>query len=607
MCGIVGFLPGYQEASIDLENMLTRIAHRGPDDEGMYIDDFIALGHRRLSIIDISGGKQPMNYQNYMIVFNGEIYNYKELKEQLIRLGHCFQTESDTEVLLHAYQEYGYDMLNFLRGMFAFVIYDKDKKEVFMARDHFGMKPLYYYYDSKHLLFGSEIKAFLDHPYFIKEFNEDVLDIYLKLNFVSGDKTFFKNVKQLLPGHYMIYKNHEIIIKQYYTLDFKKSSVKEDIESVKNILEDSISHHMISDVEIGSFLSGGIDSSYLVSVARPNKTYTLGYSDQRYSEIELARDLTHQLDIENYSRIVSKDEYFKVLPDVFYHMDEPLADPSAIALYFISELASHDVKVVLSGEGADEIFGGYNTYRSEIDQGLYGKIPYGFKKGIARLVKHAPEFRGKDFLIRNGSTVEESYLGVNPVFHHKECLSLLKNKETVHQHDDIIKQLPDITQASSSIQKKQSVDLRMWFVKDILQKADKMTMAHSLESRMPFTDKYVFEVASYLDDTQKVTTENTKVLLRQVSKRSIPNHAYDRKKRGFPVPLREWIREDDVYHTIYDSFQTPFMTQYFHNEKIIKLLDDHKNKKKDCYKKIWTLYTLSLWHQIFFEEEYKKR
>ncbi len=418
MCGIVGFAPVKENGAEILKQMMDRIAHRGPDGEGQFVDEYVALGHRRLSIIDLAGGTQPMATEHLVVVFNGEIYNYLELKKELENKGHHFKTNSDTEVLLHGYEEYHYEIVNHLRGMFSFALYDTTTHELFCARDHFGIKPFYYYFDQEHFLFASEIKGFLDHPDFKKELNRDVLDIYLKMNFVAGEQTFFKNVKQLLPGHYLVYKDKQVEIKRYYSIQFKDQykSDQEMIQAIDQIMKDSVKHHLIADVEVGSFLSSGIDSSYLVSLARPQHTYTVGYNDERYNEISYAQDLAQQLGIENKSKIINKEEYLNILPKMMYHLDEPTADPAAVALYFVSELASQDVKVVLSGEGADEFFGGYNTYRGDIDSGIYGKIPFFIRHFISRICKHLPTIKGVPFLIRNGERIEDYYVGVNPVF-----------------------------------------------------------------------------------------------------------------------------------------------------------------------------------------------
>ena len=608
MCGIAGFV-NHKEKQEDLDKMLNRIIHRGPDGSGTYIKDDVALGHRRLSIIDLEGGSQPMfnENKNIVIVFNGEIYNYQELKEELTNLGHVFGTNSDTEVIIHGYEEYGYDILKKLRGMFAFVLYDEEKKELFGARDHFGMKPFYYYLDDEVFMFASEIKAFLDHSDFKKELNKDVLNEYLRFNYTPTNETFFKNVYKLEPGHYFTYINNELNIDNFFeiTFDPQNQEFNELVNDISQCMKDSVNKHMISDVEVGSFLSSGIDSSYIVSLAKPNKTYTVGYDIPKYDEISYAKELADLLEIENISKKIKKQEYFENLPKIMYHLDEPLADPAAIALYFVAELASHDVKVVLSGEGADELFGGYNTYNEEGSFGFYNKIPFKIRNMIAKMCLHLKEGRGVNFFIRRGLKLKDYYIGVNSVFSEKEVKKYLKDKKITHTNKELIKPIFDKVEGKSQVIQKQAVDMHFWFARDILQKADKMTMAHSIEGRMPFCDIEVFNLARTIEDSNKINGKNTKYALRMAAKMDIPNESYNKKKLGFPVPLREWIKDDDIYEQIKNTFNSQISLELFENKQILKLLEDHKTGKCDCYKKIWTIYTFLVWYQEFFEEEVK--
>ena len=379
MCGIVGFYGEQKNKEAVLKKMADRIKHRGPDGEGYYTDEKIALGHRRLSIIDINGGSQPMYTEdkNLVVVFNGEIYNYLELKEELKE--YKFTTNSDTEVLLHGYRKWKEELPKKLRGMFAFAIWDKENSTLFCARDHFGIKPLYYYKKegSNSIAFASEIKAFLEYPEFEKKLNKKLIGPYLSFSFTPTNETLFEGVYRLLPGTSIEVKDDEIKIDTYYELEFdeKQYDFNELVEEISSTMKDSVKHHMLADVEVGSFLSSGVDSSYMVSLARPDKTYTVGYDDPRYNEIDYAKDLTNELGITNVSKKITKEEWLEAIPNFLYHMDEPSSDPSAISLYFVSKLASKDVKVVLSGEGADEFFGGYNYYREEVDMKFYNKIP----------------------------------------------------------------------------------------------------------------------------------------------------------------------------------------------------------------------------------------
>lgn len=601
MCGIAGFIGKDKNKKKILKAMCDRIAHRGPDAEGFYVKGDVALGQRRLSIIDIEGGKQPMFSEDgkLVIVFNGEIYNYKDLKKELKE--YPFQTESDTEVLIYGYRKWGYDLPNHLRGMFSFALYDMEEKTLFCARDHFGIKPFYYYYNDGTFMFASEIKAFLDHPKFEKKFNESLIAPYLSFSFTPTTETFFEGVKRLDAGNYLIYKDGQINIERYFDLNFpiEEKDYDKTVEEIGKVMEDSTRHHMISDVEVGSFLSSGIDSSYLVSLAKPDKTYTVGYDIPRYNEIDYAKDLTDKLKINNTSKKITKEEYMKVLDKIMYHMDEPASDPAVVALYFVANLASKDVKVVLSGEGADEFFGGYNYYREEVDYSFYNKIPFFIRHGISKFCSLFPPVRGINFLVRRGERLEDSYIGVNKVWSDKEIKKLLKTPVTI-QNKEITKPVFDKFKDQSNIVKMQAIDINFWLMKDILQKADRMTMANSLEGRVPFVDKEVFKIASSLPLNYKVTKENTKVALRDAAKKVIPNESYKKKKLGFPVPIRDWMREDDVYKEIKKTFNSKVCKKYFDKDLLIKMLDEHKEGKKDNYRKVWNVYCFIKWYNVFF-------
>ena len=603
MCGIVGLVKkGVNEEMV--KKMSNRIAHRGPDGEGVYIFNNVGLGHRRLSIVDLSLGNQPMYNENGKVVtvFNGEIYNYQELKEELISLGHTFKTNCDTEVLVHGYEEWKSDLPKYLRGMFAFAIHDQNTNEVFLARDNFGIKPLYYAKFNDTFMFSSEIKAFLDLEDFHKEFNDRILESYLEFSFVPTNETFFKGVYRLDAGCSLTYKDGEIFINKYFKLDFKEKNMSFD-EAVKNISEVmkvSVNKHLIADVEVGSFLSSGVDSSYLVSLAKPDKTFTVGYDIEKYDEIKYAKDLADKLNIENKSKVIKKEEYLSEIPNIMYHLDEPTSDPAAISLYFVAKLASQDVKVVLSGEGADEFFGGYNYYREEVDYKFYNKIPFFIRHLIAKFAGVFPEGRGLNFLVRRGEKLENSYIGVNRNFSYKMAQRIL-NKKYDLKAIDVTKDIYKEFEGYSNINKMQAIDINFWLMKDILLKADKMTMASSIEGRVPFIDKEVFKVASSLPFDYKVTKENTKVALREAAREVIPNESYKKKKLGFPVPIREWMKDSDVEKNIREVFNSDISKKYFNNKEINKLLDEHVNNKKDNYRKVWTIYSFLVWYKVFFE------
>ena len=601
MCGIAGSIDKHDNKKDIIKDMCDRIAHRGPDGKGYYVDDYIALGHRRLSIIDLKGGSQPMysNDDRYVIVFNGEIYNYKDLKK---KLKYKFKTTCDTEVLIAAYIKWGKDMLSHLRGMFAFAIYDKKEKELFCARDHFGIKPFYYYNDNNCFIFASEIKAFLDHPDFIKEFNEDILPNYLRFSFTPTEETFFKGVFRLDAGCYLTYKNNKLTIKRYYRPTFKptENGYENAVKEVAKTMEESVKYHMIADVEVGSFLSSGVDSSYLVSLAKPNKTYTASYAIKKYDETSYTEELAKELGITNKKRMIEKDEYMKSIKKIMYHMDEPSCDPAIESLYFVANLASKDVKVVLSGEGADEFFGGYNTYKTALPS-AYKKIPFFLRSIAAKVGSLFPEMRGINYIVRYGTKLEDRYVGVNPIWEEREIKKIIKKKQKI-QNKDITKPIFEIYKDQNELNKMQGVDLYFWFMKDILQKGDRMTMANSIEGRVPFTDIEVFNVASKLPMNYKVSKTNTKLAMRDASKTVIPTGASDKKKLGFPVPIRDWIRDEDVYTKIEKAFDTDIANTYFDTNKLKKMLNDHINKKHDNYRKVWSIYCFIQWYDVFFNK-----
>lgn len=603
MCGIAGYISDIKPSKKILKAMTDRIAHRGPDAEGFFLDEHAALGHRRLSIIDLSTGDQPIfnEDKSMAIIYNGEVYNFIELREELKQKKYKFYTSTDTEVILHGYEEWGKEVTKKLRGMFAFAIWDSKKEELFCARDGWGIKPFYYYTNNNKFLFASEIKAFLDHPDFKKEFNDTILSAYLCFNSTPTEETFFKGVKRLEPGHSLTYKDGKITIEKFFELDFQEDEHDLDkvVEEIDRAMKDSVKHHEIADVEVGSFLSSGIDSSYLVSIAKPDKTYTVGYDNPKYDEISYAKDLANKLGIENKSKKITKEEYIKAFPNIMYHMDEPLADPSAIALYFVAEIASKDVKVVMSGEGADELFGGYNTYQEDISQSWYMKIPYPIRHLGYYIANLIPDVRGFNFVWRRGQKLEDYNIGLGRIMRDDEARKLVKVKNQIHTRD-IVAPFYKTYQNNSNTVKRQAIDFYFWLVRDFLHAVDRNTMMFGLEARTPFLDKEVFNVAKHLDTSLKITKETTKPALRQAAKKVIPNESYKKKKLGFPVPLREWIKEDDLYQDIKAKFNSDIANKFFDIKRINELLESHKNNKKDCYKKVWTIYTFIVWYEQFF-------
>lgn len=610
MCGYVGFTNKIENAEETLTNMMNSIIHRGPDSDGKFIDDGIALGFRRLSIIDLEQGNQPIFNEDKtkVLLFNGEIYNFQILRDELIKCGHTFYTKSDSEVLIHGYEEYGVDLLNKLRGMFSFVIWNRETNELFGARDYFGIKPLYYAQMDDTLMFGSEIKSFLHHPKFKKELNEEALENYLSFQYSPGGDTFFKGVHKLLPAHYFIYSNSELKIERYWEPKFNADNSKscdEWIEEIAKTFEDSVQAHKISDVEVGSFLSSGVDSSYVAASANVDKTFTVGFESNegdRYNEISYAKELSEYINVKNISKVISPTEYWDNLAKIQYHMDEPLADPAAVALYFVCNTASQQLKVVLSGEGADEIFGGYNVYKEPIEFTAYNKIPMPIRRLIGKIADLLPARRGLNFLVRRGKTLEERFIGNAYMFTEKERNKLLKNPGQAKSPAELCKPYYDKVADKDEVTRMQYLDIHMWMAGDILLKADKMSMANSLELRVPFLDKKIMELAQQIPTKYRVNDKNTKYAMRQAALKKIPQKSADKKKLGFPVPIRVWLKEDKYYNIVKDAFLSDTATKYFNTDRLIKLLDDHRNGKNDNSRKIWTVFMFLVWYKEFFIE-----
>ena len=618
MCGIVGFTNTIDNAETVLEEMMDRIRHRGPDAEGKYIDNSVALGHRRLSIIDVSSqGDQPIFNEDgsCVIVFNGEIYNYQSIRQKLTAAGHVFKTNTDTEVLIHGYEEYGEKMLNMLRGMFSFVIWDKNKKELFGARDFFGIKPMYYAEMDGTFMFGSEIKSFLSHPAFEKELNTSALENYLTFQYSPTSATFFKHVYKLQPAHYFRYGHGKLTIKRYWDIHFNpdnSQTIEGWVSKISKTFKDSVEAHKIADVEVGSFLSSGVDSSYVAAVADVDKTFTVGFgSDEKYNEIGWAKKFSYAIGKENNSKVITPEEYWGSLSKIQYHMDEPLADPSAVALYFVCNIAAEKVKVVLSGEGADEIFGGYNVY-SDPDGTLYDKLPRGLKRGIGSVAAKLPAKRGVNFFVRKGKDVEEKFIGNAYIFTPEQRKLLLKIETDAPKPTDITRPYFEKVKDADDVTKMQYLDLHLWMAGDILLKADKMSMANSLELRVPFLDTSVMRLAESIPTRYRVTHEKgtdetkyiTKYAMRLAAQKDTPKETAktaSKKKLGFPVPIRVWLKEDKYYNIVREAFESEASEKYFNREPLIKLLDDHKNGKADNSRKIWTVFSFLVWYKVYFE------
>ncbi len=614
MCGFAGFVGEVEDREQVLENMMNTIIHRGPDSEGKYVDEDAALGFRRLSIIDLSSvGDQPLYNEDksMVLVFNGEIYNYQELREQLVAAGHTFVSNTDSETLIHGFEEWGEELVVRLRGMYAFAIWDTKKKRLFVARDIFGIKPLYYAQMNGTLMFASEIKAFMEHPKFDKIFNEDALGNYLSFQFVPTNETFFKGVFCLQPGHYFTYENGEMKTTRYFEPDFtgdNRKTFEEVVDDVEKVMKESVEKHKISDVEVASYLSSGVDSSYLTYLGQVDHTFTVGFDEGKYSEINDAKEFAASINMQNDAKVITPDEYWDKLSDIQYYMDEPVADPAAIALYFLSEEASKKVKVVLSGEGSDELFGGYNIYCEPLEHTAFNKIPMGIRRILGKFAEYClPRgMKGRGFLIRHGKTLEERYFAnATNIFTEREANKILK-KGCAPKIQEVTRPLYERVQGKDAVTKMQYVDMHLWLVHDILMKGDKMGMANSLEVRVPFLDKEVLKLAQTLPLDYKVRAPRTKVALRAAAERNIRSKTAEKKKLGFPIPIRVWLREEKYYNRVRAMFASSAAKKFFDTDMLMKMLEDHRegkntNEKTDDSRKIWTVYIFLVWYDRFFE------
>ena len=612
MCGFVGYIDGGETQLMEpvLHAMADRIRHRGPDDADYYMDGEISLGFRRLSIIDLEGGRQPILNEDgsLVLLFNGEIYNYQELREELIKAGHVFTTKTDSETILHGYEEYGKKILDRLRGMFAFIIWNKNTKELFGARDIFGIKPFYYYKKGKEFMFGSEIKSFLSHPNFEKELDEDMIPLYLSYEYSPDERTIFKNVFKLPGAHCFTYKNGELKVERYYKIEYKiedDKSLEYWEDAITKEFTESVSMHQIADVEVGCFLSSGVDSSYVVKEiskgTKKVKTFSVGYEEEKYSELPYAQDFSNVIGVPNIANKVSADEFFDAVPEIQYYMDEPLPNPSEIPLYFLAKNARRYVKVVLSGEGADELFGGYPMYLAGGHFDHYShKVPRPVRKVLGTVAKHCPNFKGKNFLVRGAMEPYQRFMRANYVFQSAERQKFLKRpiaskvpEEYSKRYFNEVSNLDEPTQL-------QYVDMHTWMIYDILLKADRMSMANSLELRVPFLDKKMLELSTRIPSRYRAANETTKIALRGAAIKQLPERTANKKKLGFPVPLNDWLREDKYYNKVKAAFQSDIAEKFFVTSELIKLLDDHKSGKALNMQKIWSFYTFILWYEQFF-------
>ncbi len=620
MCGFVGFTDMLENRKEILQHMMDRIIHRGPDMAGEYLDDRIALGFRRLSIIDLSeSGRQPMTTADGMItvVFNGEIYNYQELRQQLIACGHTFRTVGDTETLLHGWEEYGEQLTPKLRGMFSFVIWDRRSETIYAARDYFGIKPFYYTHSAEGgLIFGSEIKSFLDHPGFVKKLNPRALRPYLTFQYSAMDETFFDGVFKLPPAHWLRWKaGTPLEIGSYWNESYQPKGGKtldQWVEQLDQTVRESVQAHRIADVKVGTFLSGGIDSSYITAAMMPDQTFSVGFHYNKFNETDYASELSEILGIHNNRRLLDAKECFEALPTIQYHMDEPQSNPSCVPLYFLAKLASEQVTVVLSGEGADELFAGYDWYDKSPVARRYQKIPSFLRRGAAAVTRYLPYFKGHDLILNNSGRPEDFFIGQAMVYPEAEAEAILREPYRVGPTArEVTAPVYAQVQDCDELTKKQYLDMKLWLPGDILLKADKMSMASSLELRVPFLDRNVMAFAQTIPASYKIWDAGkdyqpgvyTKYVLRQASAKTVPGDWVWRKKAGFPVPIRYWLAEEPYYHYVKDYFTSDFAAEFFDCQALMRLLDAHRSGQANNGRKIWTALIFLIWYKRFFIDE----
>lgn len=616
MCGFVGFIDENDQTydhRAAIVAMADAIAHRGPDSEGYFEDGRAALGFRRLAIIDLAGANQPLYNENrsLVLVFNGEIYNYRELRRQLIAAGHAFSTQGDAEVVLHGFERWGAGVLDRLRGMFAFALYDTATGELFCARDAFGIKPLYYAMEGDRILFGSEIKGLLAHPHARRSLNERRLAHWLCMEYLPDEEALFEDVRKLPAGHWLRWRNGRAERGRWFVPRFAPDagrSLKESAEAIEAALRESVAAHAIADVDVGCFLSAGVDSSLVAREAArimEARTFTIGWGEGRFSELEAAATFARATGLPNEGRILDAEQFFASVPAVQYAMDEPLPNPSAVPLYHLCAMAAESVKVVLSGEGADELFGGYPYYQECLAFAPYMMVPAPARRALAAAARHLPEgTHGRRFLMRGAHPLPERYIRLEYNFPWAEALDLLAPElgarcAAAPTPWELAAPLFAEIKADE-ITAMQTADILTWMQQDILLKADKMSMASSLELRVPFLDREVFALASTLPASQRVGRRETKIALRAAAARTLPQATATMPKQGFVTPLAQWLQEEPWHSQVREVLNSERARRFFRTDRLNALLDEHQRGPRSHMKKIWSAYCFLIWHEQYF-------
>ena len=625
MCGLCALLSADRNAAQHveaLEQSLQCMRHRGPDAAGTWHDDDAAFGFNRLSIIDLEHSHQPLrwgpegNPQRYALTFNGEIYNYVELREELIAAGYTFNTEGDGEPIVVGYHHWGKDVVEHLRGMFGFVIWDTETRTMFAARDQFGIKPLYYATTAAGTVFASEMKCILsmaDSLGLDLSLDKRAIEHYVDLQYVPEPESLHANIRRVESGCTVTLRPGEkVVSERYFKPRFPIQPVKQGEEQqlfdkIARALEDSVEKHMRADVTVGSFLSGGIDSTAIAALAKrhnPNLlTFTTGFEREGYSEVDVAAESAEAIGVEHIVKIVSPEEYADAVPKIMWYLDNPVADPSLVPLYFVAQEARKHVKVVLSGEGADELFGGYTIYKEPLSLAPFEKIPSPLRRGLGKLSQVLPEgMKGKSLLNRGSMTMEERYYGNARSFNFEQLQRVLPWAKPEWDHREVTAPIYAQSQDFDPVARMQHLDLFTWMRGDILVKADKMNMANSLELRVPFLDKEVFKVAETIPYDLKISHGTTKYALRKAMEQIVPPHVLHRKKLGFPVPMRHWLAGDELYGWAQDQITESQTEDIFNKKEVLEMLKEHRDGVSDHSRRLWTVLSFMIWHGIFVEE-----
>ena len=627
MCGLLGLLTAQQDAAQRVPDVTAALRcqrHRGPDETGTWHDADVVLGFNRLSIIDLEHSHQPLHWgppdtpERYTILFNGEIYNYIELREELRDepYGASFATHGDTEVVIAAYHHFGPTAVQRLRGMFAFVIWDAQLRVAFGARDPFGIKPLFSCAGPGGVAFASEKKSLLELAPSLgvsPEVDHRALQHYLTLQYVPEPASLHTGIIRIESGtSFTLSPGGKLVTERYFHPHFRPREIRSETDAqvlhdeITAAIRDSVAKHMRADVTVGAFLSGGIDSTAIAALAREHNpdliTFTTGFNREGYSEVDVAAESAAAIGVRHVVRTVSATELANALPLIVWYLDDPVADPALVPLWFIAREAREHVKVVLSGEGADELFGGYTIYREPLSLAAFEKVPGGLRRTLGRISTRIPDgVRGKDLLRRGSLTLEQRYYGNARIFRDDQLRGVLRGYDPSISHADVTADPYAVSTGWDPVARMQHVDLFTWLRGDILVKADKMTMANSLELRVPFLDPEVFRVASTIPLEEKITGATTKHALRRALRDIVPAHVLNRRKLGFPVPIRHWLRKDlhDWARGIVDDSGT---AEFLDLAAVHRMLDEHRAGPQDHSRRIWAVLVFMLWHGIFLEQ-----